>query len=261
MRNCKNCWGIKTCGTRHHEDDYCQSELCTAAPAYGHAQALFGMGFDVKAGEVVTLLGRNGMGRSTRIKCLFGMLPVKSGAITFGGKSLTSMSAHGIARLGLGLVPEGRQIFPSLSVEENLIATARVPRHGQVSLKPWDVDRVYRFFTRLKERRGNHGWQLSGADHPCRDLGRAGRVETGRIGADRDQQECRGHCSSWRPSLRHGKGQGGVAGRLCPASSRARNCSTIHGGFMSHSQLVLHNYFRSSSAYRVRITLHLKSAQ
>jgi branched-chain amino acid transport system ATP-binding protein len=148
-------------------------EMNNVQAAYGHAQALFGMGFDVKAGEVVTLLGRNGMGRSTTIKCLFGMLPVKSGAITFGGKSLTSMSSHGIARLGLGLVPEGRQIFPTLSVEENLIATARAPRHGQANLKPWGLERVYRFFPRLKERRGNHGWQLSGGEQQMLAIGRA----------------------------------------------------------------------------------------
>jgi branched-chain amino acid transport system ATP-binding protein len=141
--------------------------------AYGHAQALFGMGFEVKAGEVITLLGRNGMGRSTTIKCLFGMLPVKSGAITFAGKSLTSMASHGIARLGLGLVPEGRQVFPSLSVEENLIATARAPRHGQASLAPWNLDRVYRLFPRLQERRDNHGWQLSGGEQQMLAIGRA----------------------------------------------------------------------------------------
>ena len=148
-------------------------EMNDVQAAYGHAQALFGMEFDVKAGEVVTLLGRNGMGRSTTIKCLFGMLPVKSGAITFGGKALTSMSSHAIARLGLGLVPEGRQVFPTLSVEENLIATARAPRHGQADLQPWDLERVYRFFPRLKERRGNHGWQLSGGEQQMLAIGRA----------------------------------------------------------------------------------------
>ena len=148
-------------------------EMNNVQAAYGHAQALFGMGFDVKAGEVVTLLGRNGMGRSTTIKCLFGMLPVKSGVITFGGKALTSMASHAIARLGLGLVPEGRQVFPTLSVEENLIATARAPRHGQADLQPWDLARVYRFFPRLKERRGNHGWQLSGGEQQMLAIGRA----------------------------------------------------------------------------------------
>jgi branched-chain amino acid transport system ATP-binding protein len=141
--------------------------------SYGHAQALFGVSFDVRAGEVVTLLGRNGMGRSTTIKCLFGMLPLKSGAISFGGKPLASLASHHIARLGLGLVPEGRQVFANLSVEENLVATARIPRHGQRGLQPWDLERVYRFFPRLKERRGNHGWQLSGGEQQMLAIGRA----------------------------------------------------------------------------------------
>ncbi|CAN7255031.1 ABC transporter ATP-binding protein [Pseudoduganella sp. LjRoot289] len=141
--------------------------------SYGHAQALFGVSFDVRAGEVVTLLGRNGMGRSTTIKCLFGMLPLKSGAIAFGGKPLARLASHHIARLGLGLVPEGRQVFPNLSVEENLVATARAPRHGKLQLQPWTLERVYRFFPRLEERRGNHGWQLSGGEQQMLAIGRA----------------------------------------------------------------------------------------
>ena len=141
--------------------------------SYGHAQALFGVSFDVRAGEVVTLLGRNGMGRSTTIKCLFGMLQPKSGAIAFGGRPLAGMASHHIARLGLGLVPEGRQVFPNLSVEENLVATARAPRHRQPQLQPWTLERVYSFFPRLKERRGNHGWQLSGGEQQMLAIGRA----------------------------------------------------------------------------------------
>jgi branched-chain amino acid transport system ATP-binding protein len=141
--------------------------------AYGHAQALFGVNFDVKAGEVVTLLGRNGMGRSTTIKCLFGLLPLKSGHISFAGQPLGQMPSYRIARLGLGLVPEGRQVFPNLSVEENLVATARPAQHAQRSLKPWDLERVYRFFPRLKERRRNHGWQLSGGEQQMLAIARA----------------------------------------------------------------------------------------
>ncbi|NVM78421.1 branched-chain amino acid transport system ATP-binding protein [Duganella sp. SG902] len=148
-------------------------EVRDVQAAYGHAQALFGVSFDVRAGEVVTLLGRNGMGRSTTVKCLFGMLPLKSGAIAFGGQPLASLASHHIARLGLGLVPEGRQVFANLSVEENLVATARLPRHGQPGLRPWDLERVYHFFPRLKERRGNHGWQLSGGEQQMLAIGRA----------------------------------------------------------------------------------------
>ena len=148
-------------------------EMQDVHASYGQAQALFGVSFDVRAGEVVTLLGRNGMGRSTAIKCLFGMLPLKSGAISFGGQPLAGLASHHIARLGLGLVPEGRQVFANLSVEENLVATARAPRQRQQRLQPWDLERVYRFFPRLKERRGNHGWQLSGGEQQMLAIGRA----------------------------------------------------------------------------------------
>ena len=141
--------------------------------SYGHAQALFGVSFEVKAGEVVTLLGRNGMGRSTTIKCLFGLLPVKAGTIGFAGKSLNTLSPHQIARLGLGLVPEGRQVFPNLTVEENLVATARASRDKSSHRKEWTLERVYGFFPRLKERRTNLGWQLSGGEQQMLAIGRA----------------------------------------------------------------------------------------
>jgi branched-chain amino acid transport system ATP-binding protein len=140
--------------------------------SYGHAQALFGVSMSVDAGQVVTLLGRNGMGRSTTIKCLFGLLGAKAGSITFGGQPLARMDSHQIARLGLGLVPEGRQIFHNLTVEENLVATARAPRAGN-QLAPWTLSRVYRFFPRLQERRANLGWQLSGGEQQMLAIGRA----------------------------------------------------------------------------------------
>ncbi len=141
--------------------------------SYGHAQALFGVSFDVQAGEVVTLLGRNGMGRSTTIKCLFGLLPIKEGTIGFAGKTLNTLAPHQIARLGLGLVPEGRQVFPNLSVEENLIATARASRDQASRRKEWTLERVYGFFPRLKERRTNLGSQLSGGEQQMLAIGRA----------------------------------------------------------------------------------------
>jgi len=140
--------------------------------SYGHAQALFGVSFDVKAGEVVTLLGRNGMGRSTTIKCLFGLLPVTQGEIIFCDKVASAMPSYGIARLGLGLVPEGRQVFPNLTVEENLVATARAAaRHGGTS--EWTLKRVYDFFPRLQERSGNLGGHLSGGEQQMLAIGRA----------------------------------------------------------------------------------------
>lgn len=139
---------------------------------YGHAQALFGIDFEVRQGEVVTLLGRNGMGRSTTIKCLFGLLPSLAGTMTFAGNSIYGLPSHSIARLGLGLVPEGRQVFPNLTVEENLVATARAASANS-ELQPWTLARVYTFFPRLKERRRNLGSQLSGGEQQLLAIGRA----------------------------------------------------------------------------------------
>jgi len=138
---------------------------------YGQAQVLFGVDFTVAEGEVVTLLGRNGMGRSTTIKCLFGLLAAKDGAIEFAGERINGLPSYQIAKLGLGLVPEGRQIFLNLSVEENLVATARA-RRGH-ALQPWTLDRVYGFFPRLRERRTNLGSQLSGGEQQMLAIGRA----------------------------------------------------------------------------------------
>lgn len=138
---------------------------------YGAAQVLFGMDFAVEEGQVVTLLGRNGMGRSTTIKCLFGLLSPSAGEISLDGRRVERLPSHQIAKLGLGLVPEGRQVFPNLTVEENLVATARLRPNGQ--LKPWTLDRVYGFFPRLKERRSNLGSQLSGGEQQMLAIGRA----------------------------------------------------------------------------------------
>ena len=139
--------------------------------SYGHAQALFDISFDVAEGEVVTLLGRNGMGRSTTVKCLFGMLPVRGGSVSVAGARVEHLPSHRIARHGLALVPEGRQVFSNLSVEENLVATARDDNKG--AGRRWDLQRVYSFFPRLKERRGNLGSQLSGGEQQMLAIGRA----------------------------------------------------------------------------------------
>lgn len=138
---------------------------------YGAAQVLFGVDFAVEEGQVVTLLGRNGMGRSTTIKCLFGLLPPSGGEISLQGQRVDRLASHQIARLGLGLVPEGRQVFPNLTVQENLVATARLRPVGQI--KPWSLERVYGFFPRLKERRSNLGSQLSGGEQQMLAIGRA----------------------------------------------------------------------------------------
>jgi branched-chain amino acid transport system ATP-binding protein len=139
---------------------------------YGRAQVLFDISFDVRLGEVVTLLGRNGMGRSTTIKCLFGMLASQAGEIEVGGLRTVGLPAHRIAGQGLALVPEGRQIFTELTVEENLVATARGAGKG-ASSRPWTLGRVYEFFPRLRERRSNLGWQLSGGEQQMLAIGRA----------------------------------------------------------------------------------------
>jgi len=139
--------------------------------AYGHAQALFGVSFQVQAGQVVTLLGRNGMGRSTTIKCLFGLLPVAQGTIHFDDRAVHTLPSYAIAKLGLGLVPEGRQVFPNLTVEENLVATARAA--VSKATEPWTLARVYAFFPRLNERRKQLGGQLSGGEQQMLAIGRA----------------------------------------------------------------------------------------
>jgi len=139
--------------------------------AYGRAQVLFGIDLTVSMGEVVTLLGRNGMGRSTTVKCLLGLLPVTGGTILFNQQRTEQLPSFQIARLGLGLVPEGRQVFPNLTVKENLVATAR-PGQNPV-LEPWTLARVYQFFPRLQERENNLGSQLSGGEQQMLAIGRA----------------------------------------------------------------------------------------
>ena len=137
---------------------------------YGSSQALFGVSMTVDEGELVTLIGRNGMGRSTVVKSLFGLLSTVAGQIEFNGVRTERLPPHRIARLGLALVPEGRQIFPNLSVEENLIATARLNKQAST---PWTLARIYALFPRLQERRGNAGSQLSGGEQQMLAIGRA----------------------------------------------------------------------------------------
>jgi branched-chain amino acid transport system ATP-binding protein len=137
--------------------------------SYGAAQVLFEISFEVGAGEVVTLLGRNGMGKTTTIKSIMGLLKPHGGAVRFDGRSLEGLPPYRVAQAGIGLVPEGRQIFPTLTVEENLIATAAT-RSGPAR---WTLDRIYELFPRLKERRSNLGTQLSGGEQQMLAIGRA----------------------------------------------------------------------------------------
>jgi len=137
---------------------------------YGASQALFGMAFEIEAGEVVTLMGRNGMGKTTTVHAVMGLLASRRGTIAFEGRRVDQLPAFRIARLGLGLVPEGRQIFPNLSVRENLVA-ASANRTGRPS--PWTLARVFEFFPRLAERQNNRGNHLSGGEQQMLAIGRA----------------------------------------------------------------------------------------
>jgi branched-chain amino acid transport system ATP-binding protein len=139
------------------------------AAGYGAAQVLFDIGFTVGPGEVVTLLGRNGMGKTTTIHALMGLVAATDGSATFEGLSLLGRPPYRIAQAGLGLVPEGRQIFPTLTAEENLLATA-ASRAGRPQ---WTLDRVYAFFPALAERRRHMGDQLSGGEQQMLAIGRA----------------------------------------------------------------------------------------
>ncbi len=141
----------------------------TLKAAYGAAQVLFDISFAVGEGEMVTLLGRNGMGKTTTISTIMGLMPSAGGRIAFNGTELGGLPPYRVAQAGLGLVPEGRQIFPTLNVEENLIATAAA-RFGPPR---WRLSDVYAMFPGLAERRRNMGNQLSGGEQQMLAIGRS----------------------------------------------------------------------------------------
>ena len=138
--------------------------------AYGASQVLFGLSFCVQAGDVATLLGRNGMGKTTTLRSIFGLTPAMRGTVRFCGERIDRYSPDRIARMGLALVPEGRQIFPNLSVKENLMAFA-ANRRG--ATPPWCLDGVFELFPRLAERLSHMGNQLSGGEQQMLAIGRA----------------------------------------------------------------------------------------
>ena len=144
-------------------------EVRSLITGYGDAQALFGVDLDIASGEVVTLLGRNGMGKTTTIRALMGLLPVWSGRIVFYGQDLTQAPAFERARAGLGLVPEGRLVFPTLTVEENLVATAA----DRFQSGRWSLERIYQVFPRLAERKRHRGNEISGGEQQMLAIGRA----------------------------------------------------------------------------------------
>jgi branched-chain amino acid transport system ATP-binding protein len=137
---------------------------------YGESQVLNGISFGVGAGQAVTLLGRNGMGKTTTVRAIMGLIRPNAGHIRFDGTEITGAAPYRIAQRGIGLVPEGRQIFPSLSVEENLVATA-ANRTGGVPR--WDLPAIYALFPRLAERRRQSGAKLSGGEQQMLAIGRA----------------------------------------------------------------------------------------
>ena len=143
-------------------------ELVGVETCYGLSQVLFGVSLSINPGEMVTLMGRNGMGKTTTVRSIIGLTPARAGAIRFAGQEIRGLPSYRTAKLGIGLVPEGRQIFPNLSVRENLVATA-VERDGD----GWTLDKVYKLFPRLEARETSMANQLSGGEQQMLAIGRA----------------------------------------------------------------------------------------
>ena len=143
------------------------SEICTF---YGASQALFGVSITVEEGEVVSLLGKNGMGKTTTVHSIMGITPISSGQVLFQNKNINDMPSFKVSRSGIGLVPEGRQIFPNLSVIENLIATSA---NRSANPNPWTTESVLQMFPQLKSRLNSMGNLLSGGEQQMLAIGRA----------------------------------------------------------------------------------------
>jgi branched-chain amino acid transport system ATP-binding protein len=137
---------------------------------YGLSQVLFGLSLKIAPGEMVTLMGRNGMGKTTTVRSIMGLTPARAGAIRFDGKEIRGLPSYRVAKLGVGLVPEGRQIFPNLTTRENLVATAA---NRSNAADPWNFESVCKLFPRLAERLDNMGVQLSGGEQQMLAIGRA----------------------------------------------------------------------------------------
>jgi branched-chain amino acid transport system ATP-binding protein len=145
-------------------------ELSDIETCYGLSQVLFGLSLAVAPGELVTLMGRNGMGKTTTVRSLMGLTPAMAGSVRFDGKEIRGLPAYRVAKLGIGLVPEGRQVFPNLTARENLIATAA---NRASAANPWTLARVCALFPRLSERLLNMASQLSGGEQQMLAIGRA----------------------------------------------------------------------------------------
>ncbi|MEN9842797.1 MAG: hypothetical protein RLZZ612_626 [Pseudomonadota bacterium] len=145
-------------------------EVSALETAYGSSQVLFGVGLTMQTGEVCTLLGRNGMGKTTTVRSVLGLTQARAGTVRFLGERIEHLPPDRIARMGLAVVPEGRQIFPNLNVQENLVAFAS---RRNASTQPWTLERVYALFPRLAERHTHMGNQLSGGEQQMLAIGRA----------------------------------------------------------------------------------------
>ena len=145
-------------------------EINNMETSYGQSQVLYGIDLKINQGEVVTLIGRNGMGKTTTINSIMGLVKIKSGLIIFDGNHVQNKPPYKVARTGIGLVPEGRQIFPNLSVYENLEATSS---NSYKNSNPWTLNRVLKLFPRLNDRLKNMGNQLSGGEQQMLAIGRA----------------------------------------------------------------------------------------
>jgi branched-chain amino acid transport system ATP-binding protein len=145
-------------------------EVESIETAYGPSQVLFGVTFSIRPGEVVTLLGRNGMGKTTTVRSIVGLVPPRAGTIRFEGRPIHRLPSYRVAQTGIALVPEGRQIFPNLTARENLVATA-ANRRGVAD--PWTVERVYELFPQLVIRKDAMGALLSGGEQQMLSIGRA----------------------------------------------------------------------------------------
>ena len=145
-------------------------EIENIETCYGLSQVLFGLSLSVRTGEMVAMMGRNGMGKTTTIRSIMGLTPARAGAIRFAGHEVHNFPSFRIAQLGIGLVPEGRQIFPNLTVRENLVA-ACANRLGNPN--PWTIEKIHALFPRLAERGNNMGVTLSGGEQQMLAIGRA----------------------------------------------------------------------------------------
>jgi branched-chain amino acid transport system ATP-binding protein len=145
-------------------------EVSSIETCYGLSQVLFGMSLVIEPGEMVTLMGRNGMGKTTTVRSIMGLTPAMKGTILFSGRAIHALPAYQVAKIGIGLVPEGRQVFPNLTVRENLVATAA---NRSKAAEPWTLAKVCALFPRLAERTANMANQLSGGEQQMLAIGRA----------------------------------------------------------------------------------------